>query len=191
MGARQGTLNNGQAAAVLVDNWNDVTDYSLAKPVNAENIVLFSRTPIADPCSLVGKNIITLANEQARKDDAALFTIGAGPCPECTVTTLYWWNNRTWQNSAASAERNNIKNTLASYAGSHNLNYVYHLVGDSQLNITSVGRSFQRDGAQLKETTIKCNGQTQLQETNNSNVFWWILIILAIILVIWLIFFRK
>lgn len=171
--------------------WKDLAGFIFERPANAEPILLFTRNAYTDACSLVGRSIIEVANELAKKDDGVIFAIGTGPCPQCNVPTLFWWNNRDWQNAAAS-DVDSIMKASAAYVVPKNLNYAYRLLGDRDLKITKVDSVFRRDGDTLQVMAgCQPNGEKQLQQMPNITPIWWIVIILVILFLLWLLFFRR
>lgn len=169
-------------------NWQAVAAHAFEKPKDSEAIILFTRDAVTNPCDLVGKSVIELANDMARKNGVFAFAVGQGPCPECTAPTLYWWNGREWQHNVL-ADVSSVLRAVDGYVLKHNLNTIYHVYGDKDLKITSVLRSAKASNGDvvIGDGCSKKN----LAETINSNAVFWIILILLIILILWLLFRSK
>ena len=183
---------NSRPATSVQDNatWKAVAAHAFEKPDNAEAIILFAKDALPDNCGLIGKSIIQLANELARRDRVVAFAVGQGPCPQCTSPTLFWWDGNEWK-------KNDLPDVAAvlravdGYVLKNGLNSIYHLLGDKDLKVTSVSRS-----AKVADGTVTigegCSRKKNLQETMNSGAaVFWLVLILLILLVIWMLLRKK
>lgn len=182
-------------------NLESVASHAFEKPSNAEAIVLFTKSGVPDPCALAGKSIIQIANDLVKQDNAVAFTVGEGPCAQCNVPTLFWWNGRDWQNAPLS-DVPAVLRAINGYVFKQGLQVGYYLLGDKDLKITKFNHTitFNNGNAMLKDT---CSSQ-QVQQVNSDvtknlqqvmgssgNALFWIILIILILVILWLLFRHK
>ncbi len=149
--------------------WNDVLDFGFQKSADREPIILFAKQPIPDPCALVGRGIITVANSlRSQGDGGVAFLLGSGPCPGCKTPTFYWYDNNQWANVGVN-DSNALLRYVRSYVIPKQLNYIYHLYGDKDLNIVGVPNAVTfRDGQLLQDRACP-EGRQNGQSTQTPN----------------------
>lgn len=182
-------------------SWQDIARFVFEKKSGYEPIVLYTSDLASDPCSYLGKNILQIANDQRTSNNAIAFAIGEGPCLECTIPTLIWWNPHAndWQNMQTSS-LDTYLNRVTPYILSNNLNVAYLMYADPNLNISRVIRSYQQKDVngilQLHPGCIQSSssGSSNFQQTSSAwSILLWILIILLILFVLWILyrFYRQ
>lgn len=188
---------------------NDILNYVYLSSENQEPVVFFVKDLTADPCALLGRHLIDVANE-LKRDGAVAFAVGVGPCPECNVPSFYWWSGREWQNSSIPT-LDTFRTAVDNYVIAKNLQGAYHLMADKDLKVTKIVRSVRRNGQQL-QLADNCNRTLSPNQVNGLPVtssyqelvvvptqpastglpWWaWLLILLALALLLWFLFRPK
>lgn len=179
---------------------DDVVSFAYEEKEGVEPVLMFVHDVLPNPCLLIGRTITSVAAEIAsipnKEEGSVAFVVGKGPCAQCDVPTLFWWNSGKpsgsndkkgdWNHSPAE-NADKIKAAIKNYTGPNKLNVAYHLYANADLVITEVLRGVSLSNGQIKlenGCASVVNGKN-LQE-NGGTMWWlWLLIILLIVLVIW------
>ena len=179
---------------------------------NQESVILFTKNLTSDPCALLGKNLVEVANLLAKSDGISAFAVSAGPCPGCNSPVFYYWSQGGWKNFPLGSVihfltilQNNVING--------GFGAVYQLSADKDLKITNISSaySYQNNIFTLAPSCVQTalvapvapvapeapvasvvpvapTSQQSMQQQSTSsgwNVLLWIIVIILIILLIW------
>lgn len=172
--------------------WNNLLDYILAISSPQVEMVLLKQQPLPDPCVLLNNNVINIATQFAKSGEPVAYITGYGDCVHCKKPTFYTLASPTMNmqpgvgvtggwNSQTLTDRNNISSVLQSAINNENLNYIYLLVGDSNLNVTGVNSVYRLQNNQFVQLP-GCNPTSRKDMVPNNGTNWLIIIIILILI---------
>src|SRR5581483_10926573 len=178
--------------------WDNLLDFILAIGTPQVEIVLLKQQPLPDPCILLNNNIINVATELAKSGEKIAYITGYGDCVHCKKPNFYTLASSSinmqpgagvtggWV-SQLLPDRKDIANVLRTAIDADNLNYIYLLLGDNNLNVINVKSVYRLQNSQFIQLP-GCNptSRKDIVPTNSTN---WLIILIIIILFIFLLIY--
>jgi hypothetical protein len=171
--------------------WDNLIDHTMAIGTPEIEMVLFRQNPFADPCALMGQNIVNIATDLARRNERVAYVTGYGECTHCRKPTVYSLPptinaiNQGWL-SQTFAHRSDLSNYLHGLISSDSLNYVYVVLGDQHLTINKVKNVYRLVNGNF-QLLPGCNPGSSRRDIVAGSQANWIALIILILLIIFII----